>query len=58
MDAREGGFSVLGLPIGARLTVFGTVVQEPGEDLEIATLLVRELLGGVRGHGQLLGPMR
>jgi hypothetical protein len=41
VDAREGGFSVLGLPIGARLTVFGTLVQESGQDPELAAVGAR-----------------
>src|SRR5260370_39861196 len=36
VDAQEGGFSVLGLPLGARLTVFGHIVQEPSEDPQLA----------------------
>jgi hypothetical protein len=41
VDAKEGGFSVLGLPIGARLTVYGTVVREPDEDPELAAVGAR-----------------
>lgn len=41
VDARAGAFSVLGVPIGARLTVFGTVTQEPGEDLQLAAVGAR-----------------
>src|SRR5438552_772951 len=41
VDAQEGNFSVSGLPIGARLTVFGKVIQEPGEDLQLAGVVVR-----------------
>jgi hypothetical protein len=35
VDAKEGGFSVLGVPLGTRLTVSGTVVCEPGEDPQL-----------------------
>jgi hypothetical protein len=41
VDARDGGFSVLGLPVGARLTVFGTVVREPGQEPELAAVGAR-----------------
>jgi hypothetical protein len=41
VDAGAGGFSVLGLPIGARLIVFGTVVQEPGEEPQLAAVGAR-----------------
>jgi hypothetical protein len=42
VDAQEGGFSVLGLPMGARLAVFGHIVQEPGEDPQLAAVGVRQ----------------
>ena len=41
VDAQEGGFSVLGLPMGARLTVFGRVVREPGEDPQLEAVGAR-----------------
>jgi hypothetical protein len=41
VDARPGSFSVLGLPIGARLTVYGRLVREPGEDLQFAAVGAR-----------------
>jgi hypothetical protein len=41
VDAREGGFSVLGLPVGARLTVFGTLVHEPDEELQLSAVGAR-----------------
>jgi hypothetical protein len=41
VDARAGSFSVLGLPIGARLTVYGRLIREPGEDLQIAAVGAR-----------------
>jgi hypothetical protein len=41
VDAQPGGFTVMGLPMGARLTVFGTVVREPGEDPQFAAVGVR-----------------
>src|SRR5207244_3702071 len=41
VDARAGSFSVLGLPIGGRLTVFGSVVREPGEDPELEAVGAR-----------------
>lgn len=41
IDARPGSFSVLSVPIGARLTVFGRLVQEPAEDLQIAAVGAR-----------------
>ena len=36
IDARPGRFSVLGLAMGARVTVFGSVVKEPGEGPQLA----------------------
>ena len=41
VDARPGSFSVLSVPIGARLTVFGRLVREPGEDLQLAAVGAR-----------------
>src|SRR2546428_3718293 len=41
VDAREGGFSVLGLPVGSRLRVFGTITHEPGEDPQLAAVGAR-----------------
>jgi hypothetical protein len=41
VDARAGAFSVLGLPIGARLTVFGTLVQEPDEEQQLSAVGAR-----------------
>jgi hypothetical protein len=41
VDAREGGFSVLGLPLGARVMVFGRIVHEPGEDPQLAAVGLR-----------------
>lgn len=40
-DARAGNFSVLSLPTGARLTVYGRLVREAGEDLQIAAVGAR-----------------
>jgi hypothetical protein len=41
VDLGDGNFSVSGLRVGARLTVFGTVLQEPGEDPQLAGVGVR-----------------
>ena len=41
VDAQPGNFSVSGLPIGARITVYGTLLQEPGEDVQLAGVGVR-----------------
>lgn len=41
VDAGAGNFSVSGLPVGARLTVYGKVTQEPGEDPQLAAVGVR-----------------
>jgi hypothetical protein len=41
VDLGAGSFSVSGLPIGARMTVYGKVVQEPGEDPQLAGVGVR-----------------
>jgi hypothetical protein len=41
VDAGAGGFSVLGLPMGARIIVFGTLIQEPGEDPQLAAVGAR-----------------
>lgn len=41
VDAGAGGFSVSALPLGARLTVFGRVVSERGEDPELAAVGAR-----------------
>jgi hypothetical protein len=41
VDAGAGNFSVSGLPIGARVTVYGKVIQEPGEDPQLAGVGVR-----------------
>jgi hypothetical protein len=41
VDLGAGNFSVSGLPVGARLTVYGKVIQEPGEDLQLAGVGVR-----------------
>jgi len=41
VDAGAGNFSVSGLPVGARLTVYGKIIQEPGEDPQLAAVGVR-----------------
>jgi hypothetical protein len=41
VDLGAGGFSVSGLPTGARVTVYGKVVQEPGEDPQLAGVGLR-----------------
>src|SRR5207302_4418766 len=41
VDAGAGNFSVSGLPIGARMTVYGKVIREPGEDPQLAGVGVR-----------------
>jgi hypothetical protein len=41
VDAGAGGFSVSGLPMGARLKAFGRVEAEPGEDPQLVAVGVR-----------------
>src|SRR5712691_6723691 len=41
VDAQQGGFSVLGLPMGARLAVFGRIAREPGEDPQLEAVGAR-----------------
>ncbi len=41
VDAGAGRFSVLGLPIGARITVFGKLTLEPGEAPQLAAVGAR-----------------
>jgi hypothetical protein len=41
VDAGAGRFSVLGVPIGARMTVFGQVICEPGEGPQFVAAGVR-----------------
>jgi hypothetical protein len=41
VDARAGSFSVSGLPVGARLTVYGKLIREPGEELQLAAIGAR-----------------
>ena len=41
VDARPGGFSVLGLPTGAQVTAYGVLTQEPGEDLQLSAVGAR-----------------
>jgi hypothetical protein len=41
VDAKPGNFTVVGLPMGGRLTVFGTVIQEASEDPQLAAIGLR-----------------
>jgi hypothetical protein len=41
VDAGAGSFSVLGLPMGARLTVFGRLIHESGEEPQLAAVGAR-----------------